>query len=51
MVLGHDIKTQQSVEVSLSKSRVVFVTGKRGSGKSYTLGVIAEELYLTGSQV
>jgi len=51
MVLGHDIKTQNPVEVSLDKSRVVFVTGKRGSGKSYTLGVIAEELYLTGSQV
>ncbi len=48
MILGHDIKTQQSVGVSLDKSRVIFVTGKRGSGKSYTLGVIAEELYLTG---
>ncbi|MBI1924641.1 ATP-binding protein [Candidatus Poribacteria bacterium] len=49
MVLGHDIKTQLPVEVSLDKSRVIFVTGKRGSGKSYTLGVLAEELYLQGS--
>src|SRR3972149_3731094 len=49
MILGHDIKTQQSVQVSLDKSRVVFVTGKRGSGKSYTLGVLAEELYLQGN--
>lgn len=46
MILGHDIKTQEPVSVSLSKSRVIFVTGKRGSGKSHTLGVIAEELFL-----
>jgi DNA helicase HerA-like ATPase len=46
MVIGKDIKTDKTVEISLDKSRVVLVTGKRGSGKSYSLGVLAEELYL-----
>lgn len=33
-----------SVYLDVSTSHVVFVCGKRGSGKSYTLGVIAEGL-------
>ena len=30
--------------MDIARSHVVLVAGKRGSGKSYTLGVIAEEL-------
>jgi uncharacterized protein len=29
----------------VAKSHVIFIVGKRGSGKSYTLGVIAEGIY------
>ena len=32
-----------------SRSRAAFICGKRGSGKSYTLGVILEELALAGN--
>jgi len=32
----------QPVYLDLNKAHVVFVCGKRGSGKSYTLGVVAE---------
>jgi hypothetical protein len=32
------------VSLDLMKPHVLFVAGKRGSGKSYTLGIIAEEL-------
>ena len=30
--------------MDIARSHVVLVAGKRGSGKSYTLGVIAEEI-------
>jgi len=43
--LGHDLKTQQPVTLDSSRARVLLVCGKRGSGKSYTLGVLAEELF------
>ena len=45
MNIGPDIKKNNPVEFSTEKSRVVLITGKRGSGKSYTLGVFAEELF------
>jgi DNA helicase HerA-like ATPase len=44
MILGTDIKKNNQIEFSTEKSRVVLITGKRGCGKSYTLGVLAEEL-------
>jgi hypothetical protein len=34
------------VRLDLMSPHVLFVAGKRGSGKSYTLGIIAEELAL-----
>jgi hypothetical protein len=34
------------VKLDLMSPHVIFVAGKRGSGKSYTLGIIAEELAL-----
>ena len=44
MVLGQDIKKNDMIEFSTDQSRVALITGKRGSGKSYTLGVFAEDL-------
>lgn len=42
--IGKDIKTGDYVYLDAARSRAVLVCGKRGSGKSYTLGVIIEEL-------
>jgi len=42
--LAFDQKSHQSIRLSVDFSRVILICGKRGSGKSYTLGVIAEEL-------
>jgi hypothetical protein len=42
--IGKDIKNEEFVYMDASRSRAVMVCGKRGSGKSYTLGVIVEEL-------
>ena len=42
--IGKDIKSGDYVYLDSSRSRAVLVCGKRGSGKSYTLGVIIEEL-------
>ncbi len=42
--IGKDIKSSDLLYLDDSKSRAVLVCGKRGSGKSYTLGVIVEEL-------
>ena len=42
--IGKDVKTGDYVYLDASRSRAVLVCGKRGSGKSYTLGVIIEEL-------
>ncbi len=42
--IGKNLKTDVMVYLDDSRSRAVLVCGKRGSGKSYTLGVIVEEL-------
>jgi len=42
--LAFEQKTEAPIRPSAAFSRVVLICGKRGSGKSYTLGVIAEEL-------
>jgi DNA helicase HerA-like ATPase len=42
--IGKNIKTEEYIYLDSSRSRAVLVCGKRGSGKSYTLGVIVEEL-------
>lgn len=44
LFVGRDIKDNDSVYIDASKSRPILICGKRGSGKSYTLGVIAEEI-------
>ncbi|HET59440.1 MAG TPA: ATP-binding protein [Chloroflexi bacterium] len=46
--IGKDLKNQEFVYLDDSRSRAVLVCGKRGSGKSYTLGVIVEELLDAG---
>lgn len=42
--IGKDLKNSEMIYLDDSRSRAVLVCGKRGSGKSYTLGVIVEEL-------
>jgi DNA helicase HerA-like ATPase len=46
--IGKDLKSSELVYLDASRSRAVLVCGKRGSGKSYTLGVIVEELLDAG---
>ncbi|MEM4260287.1 MAG: ATP-binding protein [Candidatus Woesearchaeota archaeon] len=40
--MGRTTSLSNSVLFDVSKSHVVFICGKRGGGKSYTMGVIAE---------
>jgi len=47
--IGRDIKSNDYVYLDMSRSRAALICGKRGSGKSYTLGVIVEELYEAGN--
>lgn len=46
--IGRDLKSSDFVYLNASRSRAVLVCGKRGSGKSYTLGVMVEELLDAG---
>lgn len=48
LMLGRDLTTKQNAFLDASGSRAVLVCGKRGSGKSYTLGVLIEELIAVG---
>ena len=43
--MGQTVSLSNKVYLDVSKSHVVFVVGKRGSGKSYSLGVVAEGIY------
>ena len=43
--IGNDYETDEVAYIRATGSRAVFICGKRGSGKSYTLGVIVEELF------
>ncbi len=45
--IGKDLKTGDLTYLDDSRSRSILICGKRGSGKSYTLGVIVEELLET----
>ena len=42
--MGQYSSLSNRILMDVARSHVVLVAGKRGSGKSYTLGVIAEEL-------
>ncbi len=48
LMLGRDLTTHNNVFLEATGSRAVLVCGKRGSGKSYTLGVLIEELIAIG---
>ena len=43
--MGQTVSLSSKVYLDVAKSHVVFIVGKRGSGKSYTMGVIAEGIY------
>ena len=47
--IGKDLKSGEFTYLDSSRSRAVLVCGKRGSGKSYTMGVIVEELLDSGN--
>lgn len=47
--IGKDIKSNDFTYMDDTRSRAVLVCGKRGSGKSYTMGVIVEELLEVGN--
>lgn len=47
--IGKDIRDGDFAYLESDRSRAVLVCGKRGSGKSYTMGVIAEELLEDGN--
>ncbi|MBT3405588.1 ATP-binding protein [Candidatus Woesearchaeota archaeon] len=42
VTMGRNISLSNPVYLDISKAHVVFICGKRGGGKSYTMGVIAE---------
>jgi hypothetical protein len=44
VTMGQFTSLSNSVYLDVAKSHVILVSGKRGSGKSYGLGVIAEEM-------
>jgi len=44
VTMGNYTSLSNSIYMDVARSHVVLVAGKRGSGKSYTLGVIAEEM-------
>lgn len=43
--MGQTVSLSNSVYLDVAKSHVAFVCGKRGSGKSYSMSVIAEGIY------
>lgn len=50
LLLGKDTQSDQSVYLTAEGARAVLVCGKRGSGKSYTVGVLVEELLTAGGR-
>lgn len=44
VTMGNYTSLSNNILMDVARSHVVLVAGKRGSGKSYTIGVIAEEL-------
>lgn len=43
--IGKNIETNEETLVEGDRARVMFICGKRGSGKSYTIGVLVEEIF------
>jgi DNA helicase HerA-like ATPase len=44
LFIGQEIDSEEDVMISVDKARTVFACGKRGTGKSYSLGNIIEEV-------
>src|SRR3989344_5080680 len=44
VTMGRNTSLSNNLYMDVARSHVVLVAGKRGSGKSYTLGVITEEI-------
>jgi DNA helicase HerA-like ATPase len=44
LFIGRNLDDNKDIYIDVKKSRAVAICGKRGSGKSYTMGVIIEEL-------
>ena len=42
--MGNYTSLSNKIWLDVARSHVILIAGKRGSGKSYTLGTIAEEL-------
>ncbi|MCX6709330.1 MAG: DUF87 domain-containing protein, partial [Candidatus Woesearchaeota archaeon] len=42
--MGQTTSLSNSIYLDVARSHVIFICGKRGSGKSYTMGVIAEAI-------
>ncbi len=42
--MGNSVSLSNKIFMDVARSHVVLVAGKRGSGKSYTLGVLTEEI-------
>lgn len=43
--IGKNIETNEETLIEGDRARVMFICGKRGSGKSYTIGVLVEEIF------
>src|SRR5690606_16050091 len=50
LMLGRDLTSHSNVYLDASGTRAILVCGKRGSGKSYSLGVLLEELITVGGR-
>ncbi len=42
--MGNYTSLSNTIKIDVARSHVILIAGKRGSGKSYSIGVIAEEL-------
>ena len=49
--MGQTVSLSNKVYLDVAKSHVVFILGKRGSGKSYSMGVIAEGIYILPEEI
>jgi len=45
LFIGRNLEDDSDIHIDAGKSRAVAICGKRGSGKSYTMGVLIEELF------
>lgn len=51
VVTGGEVNLSNNVYLDLIKPHVIFVSGKRGQGKSYTMGTIAEGIQLLPKKI